>query len=213
LGVVTCIPVSLGLMFFPDSPRWLAAKGRTEDAKESLQFLRGKFHDVTPELEQILKAASARDIGVCQKIGLLRKPSIRKPFLIVCGVFFFNQLSGNYVIYSYSTMIFQAAKTSFSPTMSSVLVGVARLLGSITGLFVVENLGRRPALFIGGIGVAVSFGSLGVFFHMQATDISSVAQLGWLPLTCLFSFTFIFAATTSPIPFLLSGELQPLSFR
>lgn len=213
LGLVTNVPLIIGLSLFPDSPRWLATKDRKEDARKALKFLRGGSHDVSSELEKIMKAGNSRsNITFVQQMAKLKDPVVHVPFLTGCGVFFFSQLSGPYVVYSYTVHIFQVAKSGLSPYLSTVLVGVARVAGSCIGIVVVERAGRRPAMLVGGVGASLSLVSLGVYFFLQRDD-EMESSKGWLALVSMISFTIILGATISPIPFLLSSELLPLSFR
>lgn len=45
LGIAFSLPLGLGVLFVPESPRWLAGKGRWEDARMSMARLRGLKHD------------------------------------------------------------------------------------------------------------------------------------------------------------------------
>ncbi|XP_037790788.1 facilitated trehalose transporter Tret1-2 homolog [Penaeus monodon] len=213
LGLVINLPLTIGIAMFPDSPRWLATRGRKEDARKALSFLRGSSYDVSAELENIMKAGnggSKNTLG--QQVRSLKTPGVYMPFLTSCGLFVFTQFSGPYVMYSYTIYIFQAAKVGVSPYLSSVLVGVARVVGSAVGLVVVERAGRRPAMMVGGIGASLSLGCLGFYFFLQNGH-GGVRFEQWLPLASMISYTLIVGATISPIPFLLSSELLPLSFR
>ncbi|XP_027223353.2 facilitated trehalose transporter Tret1 [Penaeus vannamei] len=212
LGLVTNVPLIIGLSLFPDSPRWLATKDRKEEARKALKFLRGSSYDVSAELEKIMKAGSSRSkTTFTQQISKLKDPVVYAPFLTGCGVFFFSQLSGPYVVYSYTVHIFQVANAGLSPYLSTVLVGVARVAGSCIGIVVVERAGRRPAMLMGGVGASLSLICLGLYFFLQRGE--GASSSGWLALVSMISFTIILGATISPIPFLLSSELLPLSFR
>lgn len=211
LGLVVNVPLTIGIAMFPDSPRWLVTKGRQEDARRALVFLRGRSYDVSSELENILRAGNGgakNTLG--QQVRSLMNPVVYIPFLTSCGLFIFTQLSGPYVVYSYTVYIFQAAEVGVSPYLSSVLVGVARVVGSAAGLVIVERAGRRPAMIVGGIGTSLSLCCLGFYFFLQRSH-GGLGQ--WLPLASMISYTLIVGATISPIPFLLSSELLPLSFR
>lgn len=213
LGLVTNVPLIIGLSLFPDSPRWLATKDRREDAKKALKFLRGSSYDVSSELENIMRAGSSRSkTTFTEQISKLKDPVVYAPFLTGCGVFFFSQLSGPYVVYSYTVHIFQVANAGLSPYLSTVLVGVARVAGSCIGIVVVERAGRRPAMLVGGFGASLSLICLGLYFFLQRGK-DGESSSGWLALVSMISFTVILGATISPIPFLLSSELLPLSFR
>ncbi|XP_068205930.1 facilitated trehalose transporter Tret1-2 homolog [Palaemon carinicauda] len=214
IGFTTVVPLATGLIFFPDSPRWLAMKGRMEDARKALQFLRGKEYDVTSEFETIQKVCSNRTyVTTMEQISMLKNPAVYAPFLTSCGVFTFSQFSGPYVVYSYTVYIFEVANVGFSPYISTVVVGVARLIGSFIGIVIVEKAGRRIPLIVGGIGLSLSLMVLGTYFYLKSNNPEGASSLGWLPLTSMIIYTVTLGATISPIPFLLSTELQPLSFR
>ncbi|XP_066949538.1 facilitated trehalose transporter Tret1-2 homolog [Macrobrachium rosenbergii] len=214
IGFTTIVPLMIGLSFFPDSPRWLAMKGRKEDARRALQFLRGHECDISSEFETIQKVCSNRThVTAMEQMSMLKKPAVYTPFLTSCGVFTFSQFSGPYVVYSYTVYIFEVANVGFSPYLSTVIVGVARLIGSFIGIVVVEKAGRRIPLMVGGTGLSLSLMVLGTYFSLKSSDPEGASSLGWLPLTSMIVYTVTLGATISPIPFLLSTELQPLSFR
>ena len=50
LGIGFSIPLGVGVLFTPESPRWLAGKGRWEEARMSMARLRGLVHDPNHEL-------------------------------------------------------------------------------------------------------------------------------------------------------------------
>ena len=216
IGILTCVPLFVGIYLCPDSPRWLVTKGRDERAADSLRKLRGSEYNIDEELTTIQEAnakLSGNKKTMFQQFMLLKLKKVYKPFLLVCGVYTLNQLSGNYIIYSYTVVIFQAAGVGLKPIVSAVLVGLARLTGSIIGLVVVEKAGRRVSLLVGGTSGAITFSALGAWFWLLDRNPDSAKSMGWLPLLSLLTFSIVFAASTSPIPFLLAGELLPLSFR
>jgi SP family sugar:H+ symporter-like MFS transporter len=50
LGIAFSLPLGIGILFSPESPRWLAGRGRWEDARMSLARLRGQKENPTHEL-------------------------------------------------------------------------------------------------------------------------------------------------------------------
>ena len=44
---------AVGMFFMPESPAFLLSKGKEEEAKKALQWLRGNGYDITKEIEQV----------------------------------------------------------------------------------------------------------------------------------------------------------------
>ncbi|KAK2378464.1 sugar transporter ERD6 [Trifolium repens] len=55
LGIIPCTLLIPGLFFIPESPRWLAKMGMTEEFENSLQVLRGYETDISVEVNEIIK--------------------------------------------------------------------------------------------------------------------------------------------------------------
>ncbi|XP_037782193.1 monosaccharide-sensing protein 1-like [Penaeus monodon] len=60
-GCVTTIPVGVGLLLLPNSPRWLATRGRVDECKESLAFFRGARYDCSSEMEAVVSQTNDED--------------------------------------------------------------------------------------------------------------------------------------------------------
>ncbi|KAF7804791.1 sugar transporter ERD6-like 7 [Senna tora] len=63
-GLIPCVILLFGLFFIPESPRWLAKKGRENDFVAALQKLRGKDADISHEAEEIQIQILFSDINI-----------------------------------------------------------------------------------------------------------------------------------------------------
>jgi facilitated trehalose transporter len=92
----------------PRSPVFLVSKGNMEEARKSLQFLRGKKAHIDGELAMIQEdVRRSKNIGTVSPIQLFTKSEYLKPMGISLVLMSLQQLSGiNYVL-SYSTLIFK----------------------------------------------------------------------------------------------------------
>ena len=107
------------------------SKGRLEDAKKSLQFLRGSLCDVTDEITQIgdnLRHQSK--LGKVPARQAFLEPVYRWPLLIMMGLFLFRQLTGNMAVGYYLTDIFDQADTGLDPGLEATLVTLAQVLAN-----------------------------------------------------------------------------------
>ena len=121
--LLACFPALIffiGLLFLPESPRWLVLAGQRQKARRILERL-GEV-DLDTKLTQMEVAASEK-----KDWRMLLDARIR-PILILCmGLFLFQNMSGIDGILYYAPMIFE--RIGLLGTRSSILATV--ILGSI----------------------------------------------------------------------------------
>jgi MFS transporter, SP family, galactose:H+ symporter len=208
LGAVPGLAFLIGLVFLPESPRWLVLRGREADAAASLHRLRGATADVAGEI------AAIHDIAATEQRTTARAPSLRaawvRPALIVgAGLFFLQQLSGiNAVIY-YAPTIFQHAGLSSHSTqvMATVGVGLVNFLVTILAMTLIDRWGRRPLLVAGFVGTAATLLLIAVAVLLPDVFPS------WIVVAALFGYIASFAVSLGPLPHLMMSEVFPLSVR
>jgi hypothetical protein len=101
------------MFFMPRSPVFLVSKGNMEEARKSLQFLRGKNAKIDGELAMIEEdVKQSKSMGTVGPMQLFTNPQYLKPMGISLVLMSLQQLSGiNYVL-SYSTLIFKVFTSS-----------------------------------------------------------------------------------------------------
>ncbi len=197
---VTLAPALLlfGLLYtIPQSPRWLAIKGRRAEAKAVL-------HDIgAPETDADV-AVLARGEGDARQRLSWRLP--RKPILLAFGVAAFNQLSGINAILYYLNDIFAAAGFSkVSADQQSVIIGATNLVFTMIALTVIDRIGRKRLLLIGSVGlVAALSGTALIFLTGQHRDL-----LLWM----LIGFIAAFAFSQGAVIWVYIAELFPTAIR
>jgi MFS transporter, SP family, xylose:H+ symportor len=159
------------LFLTPNSPRWLMAEGRTEEARAV--FLRLGADDVEGELRDIQASLDVSHHG-------LKEPFFRKaytrPILLAVAIAAFNQLSGINALMYYAPAIFQmAGANKDSALLQSVAVGGTNLLFTMMALLIIDHFGRRRLMLVGSLGYIVSLGSVAWAFHKYG-DAFSIAQ-------------------------------------
>ncbi len=208
LAVVPAGIFGLGMIFLPESPRWLVRKGRREDARATLSRIRGTA-DVDPELAEIERSLhQAPESG---RLSDLLAPSIRRSLVIGIGLAIFQQITGiNTVIY-YAPVIIQSAGISSASgaILATAGIGLVNVLMTIIAMRLIDRSGRKPLLLIGIAGMAVTLGFLGFVFRMSAHS----GALAWLAVISMMAYVASFAISLGPIFWLLISEIYPLKIR
>ncbi|HZC44384.1 MAG TPA: sugar porter family MFS transporter [Acidobacteriaceae bacterium] len=206
LAAIPALILLIGLLFVPESPRWLMGRSQDEQALAVLQRIR-ESGDVSQELAEI-KADLSLQEGSWRE---LLNPSLRRPLIIGIGLAIFQQFTGiNTVIY-YAPTIFQLAglHSASAAILATVGVGVVNVLLTIVALRMLDRAGRRPLLLYGLVGMVISLGVLGGAFLLAGS--SSI--VAWLAVISLAVYVACFAIGLGPVFWLLISEIYPLKIR
>ncbi|XP_046414412.1 facilitated trehalose transporter Tret1-like isoform X1 [Neodiprion fabricii] len=213
LGALLPVPFIVLMFVIPETPRWHIARGNKENARKSLQWLRGKKTDVSEELSAIEKAHAESERNASR--GAFRelfKKSYTKPLLISLGLMAFQQLSGINAVIFYTVTIFKDAGSTIDENVCTIIVGVVNFLSTFMATVLIDRLGRKILLYISSISMIVTLFTLGVFFYVKHLKID-VTAVGWLPLTSFVIYVIGFSLGFGPIPWLMMGEILPAKIR
>ena len=205
-GAVPAIVLLVGMLFLPESPRWLLSQSLVKRARAILERIRNK-ENVDKELEVINKTLKQKAGGW----GELLEPWIRPALIVGIGLAFIQQATGiNTVIYYAPTIFefagFESAKVSILATAG---VGIVNVLMTIVAIWLLDRLGRRPLLFTGLIGMILSLTVLGFAFRVPSLS----GSLKWITVAGLACYIASFAISLGPIFWLIIAEIYPLRIR
>ena len=210
VGVIPACILLVGMIFMPETPRWLMSKGRHSESIRILKRIEGEEQakDSFQQMQEEIKRSETEKSGWKE----LLQPWLRTPLIICIGIMFFQQFVGiNTVIY-YSPKIFLMA--GFDGTVAaiwaSVGVGVVNVIFTVVSVYFVDRLGRRKLYFIGLSGIVVSLLILGLCFVF-------VNQLGdsvkWVAILLIFCYVAFFAISIRPLGWLIISEIFSLKLR
>ncbi|XP_049957626.1 facilitated trehalose transporter Tret1-like [Schistocerca serialis cubense] len=206
IGLSATLLFLVTFFWAPESPYYLLAKGRDEDAAESLRRLRDDNSDISSELQRMKKAVEDSKVNEASVLDLFRSRRCRRALAISLGVVCAEQLAGINAVLFYTQSIFDAAGGDVDSRVAPIIVNGAMLLESCVTPFLVDRLGRRPLLIFSSTGMSVALTVLAVYFYLGDTG-KNVEDIGWLPLTALVFYIVTYTAGYGGLPFTVTGEI------
>jgi MFS transporter, SP family, arabinose:H+ symporter len=189
------------LFGIPNSPRWLATKGRTTEARAVL----GEIGAANPdrEMADIEQSIHLEKAGATESLFTAK---YKFPLFLAISIGIFNQLSGINAILYYLNPIFTAAGFSrVSSDQQAVIIGAVNLIATLIGMTLIDKLGRKTLLLIGSVGTAVSLAGVAMVFFTH----SHPERLLWF----LVGFIAFFAVSQGAVIWVYIGEVFPNAVR
>lgn len=217
--------VMWGLLYLPDSPRWLIMRGRLAEAKDVMARLMDKSEDdpeVQQEMHNVIEALEIQSTGGGFKMKELLKngPSqnLRRTTLAMVAQFF-QQICGINLITYYATFLFENS-LGFGPDMSRLLAafnGTEYFLASLVAVFLIEYAGRRKLMLFGAFGMMTSMAVLAGTVSTGETLPNGAPRLetkyGITATVFLFVFNTFFAIGWLGMTWLYPAEVTNLRIR
>ena len=214
--VIPSLIYLIGALQIPESPRYLVARGKLDEAQKVLVNIVGRAN-VSAKVEEILSTLSTEHRP---RFGdLLGGRGGLLPLVWVgIALSVFQQFVGINVIFYYSSVLWQAV--GFSEQNALLITTITNLTNIVTTLVaisIIDRLGRKPLLLIGSAGMTVMLGGLAVLFGSAPLDASHQPILqginGPLALLAANLYVFAFGMSWGPVVWVLLGEMFPNRIR
>ncbi|KAH6684929.1 general substrate transporter [Plectosphaerella plurivora] len=212
LGILWPALLFGALLFVDDSPTFYLTKSRDDDALRSLRSLRSGYPAAEVEAEFAnLKAQDKLRENEAQVpwTDIFRGTNLRRT-LLAMSVGNMQQLSGIAFATNYATIFLATVSGGVSPFLLTLVGAVLALTGAVSGLFLVDVIGRRPLALITFtiiFFIDLIVGVLGFFDYENNRMISrTIASM------CML-FSFFFAAGFGPLNYVVSSEVPTARLR
>jgi sugar porter (SP) family MFS transporter len=206
------------LLLIPESPRYLAVKGRVEHAVAVLTRLYGASAARAKQAE--IEASLALDHHRPRLSDLVDRTRRRvRPIVWVgIGLATFQQLVGINVVFYYGAVLWQAVGFSESDALLiNVLSGALSIGACLVTIALIDRIGRKPLLWLGSVAMAVTLGLVTWAFASAGVDASGKLQLdgsmGLLALVAANAYVVFFNMSWGPVMWVMLGEMFPNQIR
>lgn len=210
------VPLTIGIYFCPESPRWLMKKGRYQGAYKSFKRLRNSELQAARDLYYVHRQL-VEEFAVLKGsnyfsrfVELFTIPRVRRATLASFVVMIAQQMCGiNIIAFYSSTIFFNAGYTVKQALLASWGFGMVNWVFAFPAVWTIDTFGRRNLLLFTFPNMAWTLLAAGFSFLIPGTNDARVP--------CIALFIFIFAAFYSPgegpVPFTYSAEVFPLTHR
>ncbi|WP_020210609.1 sugar porter family MFS transporter [Gilvimarinus chinensis] len=208
----------LALLIIPESPRFLVASGKEEKARAVLVKLYGdvdgnaKFSEISESLASDHHRPRLSDLY--DRV----KGRVRPIAWVGIGLAVLQQFVGINVVFYYGPVLWEAAGFTESQALQrNVLSGSISIAACLITLFLVDKIGRKPLLWFGSAGMAISLGVVAYAFAGAPVDAAGDLNLsdesGLLALYGVNVYAFLFNMSWGPVMWVMLGEMFPNQIR
>jgi len=215
VGVIPAIIYGLLALLIPESPRYLAGKGKDAKAATVLRRVTGepdpaaKVAQIKTTLSREHRATFADIRG--RRLGL--HPLVWAGMILAA----LQQLTGINAIFYYSTTLWKSVGFTESDSFTvSVITAVVNVVLTFVAIALIDKIGRRTLLLVGSVGMFIGLAAMSVSFSQQTGTGDKVSLPSPYDLIALVGanwFVVFFAATWGPVMWVLLAEMFPNRMR
>jgi SP family sugar:H+ symporter-like MFS transporter len=206
----------LTLLLIPESPRYLVARGRQEQARAVLARLFGAAAaDI--KVREIRNSIAADHAPSFRDLKDPATGRLRRIVWVGIGLATFQQLVGINVVFYYGAVLWQAVGFSEADSLKiNVLSGSLSVGACLVAMALIDRIGRKPLLLIGSIGMTLTLSLIAMAFATgQFVDekLHLAPDMAMLALVSANLYVIFFNVSWGPVMWVMLGEMFPNQMR
>jgi SP family xylose:H+ symportor-like MFS transporter len=203
LGAIPSTIFLIGVIWLPESPRWLLKDGQQEKAKQvlnkigSASFVETTLTAIHKSLEGSPKKQNYKDVF---------EKSVRPAVVVGVILAIFQQFCGINVVFNYTSTIFESVGADLNRQLfETIAIGAVNLIFTLLAMWQVDKLGRRPLMLFGSLG-------LSVVYIILAFLLQNHYPAGMVSVFVLLAIS-MYAISLAPVTWVLISEIFPNKIR
>ncbi|KDQ08027.1 hypothetical protein BOTBODRAFT_585605 [Botryobasidium botryosum FD-172 SS1] len=229
LQLIPGLLLAVGMLWFPESPRWLIDHDRHAEALEILADVHGQGNPdhelVQLEFNEIKQAVEFERTEGAKSYKDLFAPGVFRRVVLGTSLQMWSQLTGMNVMMYYIIYVFQGAGLTGrrGNLIASSVQYVLNVVATIPAIIYIDKWGRRPMLVIGLVFMAFWLylvgGLQGTYGHWGEVDgernwvITDHKSITYGIIVCSYLFVCSFAITMGPVSWTYPSEIFPMRVR
>jgi sugar porter (SP) family MFS transporter len=206
LAAIPAILMFIGMLFQHESPHWLVAHGREDEARQVLHRVRTEA-EIEPEIAEVRELSGRKS-----SFREVFSPTIRRVVIIGVALAVFQQITGiNTIIYYAPTLLKGAGLGSSAALLANVVNGAVNVGMTIVAIRLLDRTGRRPLLLSGTTGMVVGMLVVALTFAIGGNNLHGGTT--YIAIAGLLIYTGSFAIGLGPVFWLLISEIYPVKIR
>jgi len=202
LGTVPSVIFLIGVLWLPESPRWLLKDGQEEKAKAVLNKI-GSAEFAETTVGAIRKSLAGNKP---QSYKAVFEKSVRPAVAVGITLAVFQQFCGINVVFNYTSTIFESVGANLDRQLfETVAIGIVNLVFTLLAMWQVDKLGRRPLMLIGSLGLSIVYIILAFMLQNQY-------PAGMVSIFVLLAIS-MYAISLAPVTWVLISEIFPNKIR